>query len=244
MKKQQFTTDEFGRTVEEGYRGIKATNLPKFFCHTSHHNKFFQDYSVAEVPKRTGKGTTAVRVYVGTLFHQELTKKQSLFVRFAYLAAYAAAVILFILAMTIATASNSCWYVMLALLLPMFFYARFLLALYLYIFSGQDLKIHEYQNGACKLSALSHYIDRTFLVSMLASAVMYVLAPGSYSESELYRFFLFIASALIIKFIGKVEGKIEYTEIPSDEAEDPCEVEQKTMEVFYEHNVGCQRTSR
>ena len=214
MNRNLFTTDEFGRSVDQGskrYDTIKAmTRRPR----VSPYKKYFEGYSAVFVPKRSGVGQKAVRVYEGALYHQELTPRQRLGRRLLYAVMFLFAVALFILAMVIPTASNSTWYVVITTLVPAYFYARLLLALNLYISSGNELKTHEYKDGALKLTEVTRHIDKAVLVPMIASGVLFIMDPGAYSTSELLRFLLFVVSAAAAKMIGKLEGKVEYTEIP------------------------------
>jgi hypothetical protein len=179
----------------------------------SPYKRYFDGYTAVFVPRSDGKGKKAVRVYAGTLYRQESDPKQRIGRRLLYAALFLFAAAVFILAMVIPTSSNATWYTVIAALVPAFFYARLLLALNLYLFSGHELKIHEYKDGALKLIEITRNIDRAILVPMLASGVLFFLEADAYSTLELLRFFLFVVSAAAMRTIGTLERKVGYTEI-------------------------------
>ena len=216
MKQNLFTTDEFGRPVKQKPPGPEFIKNLIGHRTESPYKRFFTGYEVDVVPGRNGKGTKAVRVYTGAIYRRELTFKQCIQRRILYAAMFLCAATMFVLALTVPSASNFCWYTVLAAMIPAFFYSRFLLALNLYVFSGRELKIHEYKNGASKLPVMSRYIDRTIFVPMIATVVMLVIEADSYSTLEIYRAFLLVASAMIVKTICKLDAKVGYMEITPD----------------------------
>ena len=214
MNRHLYTTDEFGRSVDQtsGKYGIAKAVSPRRYV--SPYNRFFDGYTAVFVPGGAMKKQKAVRIYTGTLYRQELTQKQRICRRLLYAALLLFATAMFILALILHTASNSTWYVVLAAIVPAFFYARLVIALNLYVFSGRELKAHEYKDGAIRLVETARLIDKAVLVPMVASGLLFIREVGSYSTPELIRLFLFVISAAAAKMIGKLENKVEYKEIP------------------------------
>lgn len=217
MKKSKlYTTDEFGRSIEKDSGEYERLKQRSNHRRVSQYERYFEGYEAATVLGRNGR-KKVVRVYTGTRFRQQLSKTQRRNNRMIYILLFLLAVSIFILCMILSTGSNSAWYVVLAGLVPAVCYARLLMALNLYVFSGRDLTVHEYKDGARKLVEVTRHIDRIMMLPMIATAVFFVLEPDAYSTVELLRLFLFVLSASFAKAIGKLEGRVEYLQILPDD---------------------------
>ena len=217
MRKGQYTTDGFGRSVDPRETEIKEKIERMSKNRVSSYDKFFEGYSARVVPKENGKGTKVVRTYTGAVYHQELSPGMHWKIRLLYAVLFICAAAMFIAAITMSTGSNFCWYVVLSSIIPAVFYGVVLLALFLYVFSEQDLKINEYKNGAVRLKTGTIRAVYSLSAVVAATLLMFGLEPGSYSSAELLRLGFVAASGGLVMIINRIEATIKYREIPPEE---------------------------
>jgi hypothetical protein len=122
MKKGLFTTDEFGRSAEPEHAGL--IDAPEKKRSLSNYDKYFDGYITTVVPRDNGIGKKVVRTYIGPLYRQVLTEAQRRENRVKLTVLYLSSVAALIAALVVPAASNTCWYVMLAVLAPLVFFGR------------------------------------------------------------------------------------------------------------------------
>lgn len=216
MRKDKRTTDAFGCT--EKPFGIEMEILENKLGKHSYET-FFEGYKVITALRKNGRGHKVIRQYAGVCYHQELSKKQAVWLRVLYIFIFLEATSLLVLALCIRSDSNKCWYVMLSGLLVAVFYGRVLLALHTYVWSGIDLKLYEYRYGAVALTVRSKYAAYTVPVLLVTTLVMLILVPSSFSMMELLRLALLIMSGAIIWTLSLIEPRICYVEIQTGDPE-------------------------
>jgi len=212
MNKNPRTTQNNSRPAVPGAGETPEEDKNPFPRHYPY-EKFFAGYDIYSSPRRRGIGRKIVREYKGPLYRQNLTSRQAVQLRILYVFLFLAALAFMIAALCLKTASNYSWYVMVSALFYAVFYARLLIALNDYVWSKRDLKEYEYQHGAKVLQVRTKSIMSAAFVPIAATIVMFFLQPGSFSALELLRAAMLIISGVLSLLIGRIEKKVEYTEI-------------------------------
>ena len=213
MKNKLYATDAFGRStqaqkIEQEFSGSANQGTHKAY------DKFFAGYVPVCTVNSKGK-KKYIRVYRGSIYQQNLTKKQALYVRALYAVLLLISLSLYILGLVLDADSNRCWYAMLLSIIPAILFVRLLFAIVLYDASSRNMKEREYREGSLRLQSSSKLLIYSFPLAILGSIIMFIVTPDSVSTIEILRAALFILAGTAGLAINMVEARIVYTHIPA-----------------------------
>lgn len=213
--KQQKKTNAFGVSLEE-----ERSEDILYRLRRNSYSRHFEGYDKVTVLSSKGHMPKSEYMYVGALYHQELTKKDGVRLRILHAVLFFTAAVALLTAFALPAVSNHCWYVFVTVIVTGAFYVRQFFALLAYLPSGQDLKIREYKDGARILPAVSKWTAMSVFIPVIATIIMLILVPQSFSAMESLRFAVLMLSAACIYTSGYLERRVHYTEIlPKPEAE-------------------------
>lgn len=205
MKRKIFSTDAFGRSTAAQDIGLEGKKT-----HKRSIDRYFSGYEFVQVPKRNGKGMRMERRYTGRLFRQALPEFKCRRLHFLYIGLYIISLGLFFGGLFIDVASNTCWYVMLCMLVPVAFYIWLANTLLAYLPAGSVLKEYEYFNGACRIITACHLVVGGLVLMIFAIVLMFLIMPGSFSALELVRMGMLVAASLLLLVMAVTESKQTY----------------------------------
>jgi hypothetical protein len=183
------------------------------------YHRYFEGYSEVRVPNPNGKGTRIERIYTGMYYRQDLTTRQRILLRALYVALFLGAAYLFVSSAVQPLASNSTWYVVLpqAVCLPLLFWI--VIAFYYYLPAARDMTIGEYRNASPALQKAAFYAAISLGAAAVATLVYVLLHlllhPAGQPLVELLCAVKYLASGVSVLMINRVEKKVRYLEIPS-----------------------------
>lgn len=225
MNRNLYTTDEFGRSADQDAERLRRESKLVRKPRASAYAKYFEGWdAVASIDPATGR-RRITRVYTGTRYRPELTPGRRKALRVSYALLYLLSLALFLWALLIPTASNSVWYILLAALIPGFFFAATLLALILCLTAGDMLSIHEYRDGARRVAVTTFGMAWSMAAPVLATIVLFASGGAALTLTEAFRFLLFGISAAAAAVIGRLERGVVYTALPSSNAAAETETE-------------------
>jgi len=209
------STDAYGRKNESWWN--KHMDWV-FNRRTRVYEKFFSGYQQMYTDRADGKRKAFTRVYIGTIYRQELSRHARIIIRIVYAALFFVATCLYASALCLPATSNIRGWVMLTVFLNLVFYARIMFALYAYLPAKQDYREYEYWQGARIIPKATKTAAYLTTVPILASLMLFFLEPGSYSALELIRIMLIIIAGALIFLIGVFESRIRYTATPPNDS--------------------------
>lgn len=215
-RKEEQLTSAYGVTIE------REKDLNSKRQRTYGYARHFEGYRTEEQVSANGK-IKYVRVYVGPRYRQELEKKEGTWLRIQHALLFFAAVVLLIAASALRITSNYRGYVLIATFVTLVFYARYFLSLVSYLPSGQELKLFEYRDGAQKLPLRAKLAAISAAAPILATVVMFVIEPESFQLLEVFRLVMLAVSGVCLAVSGRVEAKVQYTNIPGERDPDPAD---------------------
>lgn len=181
--------------------------------------RHFAGYTERPVFSKNGHVVRVERVYTGKLYRQELDRPARIRLRVLHVALFAAAAALLVAAMVMHSPSNYCWYVLLSLLVPLFFFGRLFFALCAYLPSGQELKAHEYNDGAGILPGAAAAAAVSILAPAAATAVFYCLTGAAWTGAEAVRILFMALSAACLLVSRLLERRVRYTEHKAEQGQ-------------------------
>lgn len=198
-------TDAYGRQIET------EEPIKKPFFRSSY-EKFFDGYTTTTITNPSGK-TEKVRIYTGTLFHQELTQSERKYRKIQYSVFLVFAIMLLIIALALPVDANSnIWCFLSAMPYTiMCFYLVF--AMIAYLPAEQNFKLHEYHDGAQIIAKKSMGTASLSALPIIASFVLQLFFKKSFDLTNLLSISLFAGSGILIALVGISEQKVSYIPI-------------------------------
>jgi hypothetical protein len=183
--------------------------------HSKAYHRFFEGYSEISVPNSNGTGTRIQRVYTGDYYRQDLTKGQRILLRGLYVVLFLGVVYLFVSSAILPLASNSTWYVALpqAVSIPFLFWIA--IAFLSYLPAERDMTINAYRSSSLALQRSTLGSAISLGVVALATLVFMFLNLSDRSSVQLLCAIKYIAGGLIVLSMNRIERKVHYYLIPS-----------------------------
>ncbi|MGM9608081.1 MAG: hypothetical protein ACI3XJ_11310 [Oscillospiraceae bacterium] len=161
------------KTEEEG--GERATG----FHHSNAYHRFFEGYSEKMIARENGRGNRIIREYVGKYYVQDCSDRNWMLCKAAFLVLYAAAVCLFLFALTRRTASNTVLLTAIPSGAALILLVLLLYYMIMFIFSRRRLTAYEYNNGSRKVFLFSTITGGLFCLTAAAVLVFAVICRPS-----------------------------------------------------------------
>lgn len=203
------------RDNQDSSTGSGGTNKERPPSHVRAYHGHFEGYSEVAVPRRDGKGTRIERIYTGDYFRQDLTGRQRIWIRLLYVALFLWAVALCVSNAILPLASNSTWYVTLPQAVSIAFLSWIIIAFYSYLPAKQDMTVAEYRSSS--LSLLKATWGSAISLGLIAVANLLFIALNLSNEPlrELLGAAKYVVSALMTLAINRIEKRVTYLSIPS-----------------------------
>jgi hypothetical protein len=183
--------------------------------HSKAYHRFFEGYSEITVPKPNGKGTRIHRIYTGNYYRQDLTNGQRILLRGLYFFIFLCIAYLFGSSAMLPLASNSAWYVVLTQVASIPFLFWILIALSSYLQVERDMTIAEYRSSSLFLQKATLGSAISLGIAALVTLVFMLLNLSNEPLPELLCAVKYLAAGLLAFFMNRVEKKINYLIIPS-----------------------------
>jgi hypothetical protein len=183
--------------------------------HSKAYHRFFEGYSETTVPKPNGKGTRIQRIYTGNYYRQDLTKGQRILLRGLYIVLFLCIAYLFGSSAMLPLASNSTWYVVLAQVVSIPFLFWILIAFSSYLPAERDMTIADYRSSSLSLQKAVLGAAINLGIAALVTLVFMLLNLSNEPLPELLCAVKYLAAGLLALFMNRVEKKINYLIIPS-----------------------------
>lgn len=203
-------TDAYGRKIVS--EDIEYKKSPLF---KSSYDSFFDGYSTKTILNKSGKPTN-VRVYTGTLFHQEISGEERLQKKCFYVLCLLGAISLLIGGFALPVAANSNIWCFITAVPSLVMYFRLLFALIAYLPAEQDFKLHEYKDGAHIIANRPSLVSYSPALPALTSMAVQLNSEEPFSLMYLLYIAMLVLSGILIAIMGVTERKIIYTIIPED----------------------------
>lgn len=183
--------------------------------HSKAYHRFFEGYSEITVPKPNGKGTRIQRIYTGNYYRQDLTKGQRILLRGLYVAIFLCIAYLFVSNAVLSLASNSTWYVVLtqAVSIPLLFWI--LIAFSSYLPAARDMTVADYRSSSLSLQKATLGAAISLGIAALVTLVFMLLNLSNEPLLELLCAAKYMASGLLALLMNRVEKKVNYLIVPS-----------------------------
>jgi hypothetical protein len=185
------------------------------FAHSQAYHRFFEGYSEIKIPKPDGKGYRIQRIYTGDYHRQDLTKIQQLLLRVLYVVLFLVSAALFVSSATLPLTSNSTWYVVLAQVVSIPFLFWILITFFSYLPTRLDLTIAEYRSSSLALQKATLGAALSLGVAVLVTLVFIFLNLSNEPLNELLCAVRYLVAGLLALSINRVEKKVNYLVIPS-----------------------------
>jgi hypothetical protein len=191
---------------KKGVRGVR---------HSRAYHRHFEGYTEFLVARSNGKGTRIKRIYTGNYYRQDLFRLQRVLIRFLYLILFAGAVALYISSAILPLTGNSTWYVVLpeAFCLPFLFWI--IIAFLFYMPAETDMTIADYRSSSQSLRKAALGAAISLGVTAIAALIFSLMHPFDEPTAELLCAAKYLACGLILFAINRIERKIKYLIIPS-----------------------------
>ena len=185
------------------------------FWHSKAYHRFFEGYSEISVPNPNGKGTVIKRVYTGDYYRQDLTKGQRILLRVLYMVLFLCVCYLFVSNAMLPLLSNSNWYVTItqAITIPFLFWITIVLLSYLP--AAHDMTINEYRSSSRALKKAVFGAAVSMGTVALVTMVFIILNQANGSLVELPTVLKYLAGGLLAFLMNRIENKVNYIIIPS-----------------------------
>ena len=185
------------------------------FWHSKAYHRFFEGYSEISVPNPNGKGTVIKRVYTGDYYRQDLTKGQRILLRVLYMVLFLCVCYLFVSNAMLPLPSNSTWYVTItqAITIPFLFWITIVLLSYLP--AAHDMTINEYRSSSRALKKATLGAAVSMGTVALVTMVFIILNQANGSLVELPSVLKYLAGGLLAFLLNRIENKVNYIIIPS-----------------------------
>ena len=202
--------DELRSSLEKDGKQSKRA-----ISHSRAYHRFFEGYSEITVPNPNGKRTRIQRIYTGDYYRQDLTKGQRILLRVLHVALFLSVAYLFVSSAVLPLASNSTWYVVLSEVLSLPFLFWVVIALFSYLSAGRDMTIHEYRSSSLALQKATLGAALSLGIAALATLAFMLLNLSDEPLVVLVCAVKYIAAALFALSMNRVEKKVNYLKIPS-----------------------------
>lgn len=208
MSKKSFSrkmTDNLNRSGEAPGRG----------WHSNAYHRYFEGYSEYETLDSRGK-TVIRRVYEGTVYSQNLDRKQRVKLHVLLGVLWLAGAAVFALAATRPVPANMLWYSVLPQFAVLGFLVWALTALVNYYMAPEKMTVADYNTGSRRLVKSS----LAALIAMLLCAAVYLICAFAFEECILLHLLcaaLCGVSALLMLLVNRLESNVTYTEEKSGE---------------------------
>jgi hypothetical protein len=183
--------------------------------HSNAYHRFFEGYSEITIPKPDGKGSSIQRLYTGNYYRQALTTGQRILLRGLYVALFLGIVYLFVSSAILPLASNSTWYVVLSQIVSIPFLFWILIAFLSYLPAERDLTIAEYRISSLALQKATLGAAASLGLAAVAMLVFLLLSPSNNPLVDLLCAVKYLAGGLIVLSMNRIERKVVYLIIPS-----------------------------
>lgn len=213
--------DPFGRNTK---RNRESTGRG---WHSSSYHKYFEGYKEYETVNEKGK-TVIRRVYEGTLYCPELTKKQRTRLKIAVPVLWLLAVGIFIFAATRYVKMNASWYGAILELGVLGCMIWELTAVINYLMSREKLTVNDFRSGSRRLLKSSFVV----MGALILTSLVYIVCSFIYHE-ELGAHFLCAVYCWVATLpqllLNRLESNVTYSE-EKPEKKTPDDVDAVTIE--------------
>lgn len=185
------------------------------FWRSKAYHRFFEGYSEVAIPASNGNGDKIERIYTGNYFRQDLTKGQRILLRVLYVSLFLGSAYLFVTSASLPLASNSMWYVVLSQVVSVPFLFWIIIAFFSYLPAGQDMTVNEYRSSSLALQKATLGSAICLGITALVTLVFILLNLSTEPKVELLCAVKYVVSGLLVLSINRVEKKVNYLIIPS-----------------------------
>jgi hypothetical protein len=183
--------------------------------HSKSYHRFFEGYSEVSIPRPNGKGTIIQRIYTGNYYRQNITDRQRILIRILFIILYGCITFLFISSAITPSLVNSTWYVVLPEAVCLVFLSWILITFYSYFQLTRDLTIEGYRSSSGALLKASLGASISLGLTALATLVFIFVNLPNKPSLEIFIVLKYLAGGLISFSINRIERKVHYVIIPS-----------------------------
>lgn len=190
-----------------GGKSKRKNNVRKSYA------QFFEGYAEYAIPRKNGRGSKIVRVYVADYYSQNLSNHLRVLIKLLYTVMYLIMTVLFINASIKPMAGNTVWYVNIPQAFCIFFLGWMLVSFKVYLPAKKLMTMYTYRKSTFMLSRSSLGAAISFGVLALMSGLYNLVNIHFVTLQELGNAACYLIGCAIAVVIYLIEKKIIYSKV-------------------------------